>query len=57
MQPCQNEKTIEYINRRLERIEDKLDLLLEDKGKRLGAVAALTITISTTIALLGLILR
>ena len=37
MQPCLNEKTIDVINARLERMDSKLDALMEYKHKQQGA--------------------
>lgn len=37
MQPCQNEKVIDIIEARLERIENKIDALTEYKNRQQGA--------------------
>lgn len=41
MQPCQNEKVIDLIEARLERIENKIDALNEYKYKQQGAAKVL----------------
>ena len=56
-QPCQNEKTIDLIDKRLDRMENKLDTLLEDKWRRIGAVSALSAVVAGVISLISYIVK
>lgn len=53
MQPCQYERVIDMIEKRLDRMDSKLDTLLEDKWKRVGVAATLSLVISITITVIG----
>ncbi|MGV8130681.1 MAG: hypothetical protein ACP5N7_01100 [Candidatus Pacearchaeota archaeon] len=44
--PCNQEKAIDYIKERVDRIEDKVDSLLEFKNKALGMIIIITALIA-----------
>jgi hypothetical protein len=54
--PCLQEKAIDIIEKRTERIEDKLDTLMDFRSKIVGIQIAVSTIITSMVAFLGWII-